>query len=203
MKNGNDIGQVILSVLERSMHLAPGQLTGLHRLEDASGEFLRFFRYPAPKDGKPLAMPPTPAHTDATSMTILFNWQGGLQIARPKDSAPGSVDMEDCDRAGEEWLYVKPEPGHVIVNLGDPMVVFTNGLLNSGRHQVVTPPGPQGLFNRYSVLTNLRPADDTPMRPLKSDVIPIEEEGKEEDVPTALQWSLIKVKAILERMSKQ
>lgn len=203
MKNGNAIGQIILSVLEREMHLKPGELTDMHRLEDASGEFLRLFRYPAPKDGKPLATPPTPAHTDATSMTILFNWQGGLQITKPKNATFGEVEMVDRDRTGEEWLYVKPEPGHVIVNLGDPMVVFTNGLLKSGRHQVVTPPGPQGLFHRYSVLTNLRPANDLPMRALKSDVIP-NKEGKElEEVPTALEWSLIKVKAILERMSKK
>ena len=203
MKNGNAIGQIILSVLERDMHLAPGTLTDLHRLEDASGEFLRLFRYPAPKDGKPLATPPTPVHTDATSMTILFNWQGGLQIAKPKGSALGSVEMEDSDHVGEEYLYVKPEPGHVIVNLGDPMVVFTNGLLKSGRHQVVTPPGPQGLFHRYSVLTNLRPANDTPMRALKSDIIPVKEGGEEGELPTALQWSLTKVKAILERMAKK
>lgn len=205
LKDGNVIGQAILNVLERELHLQPGELTSKHQLYDNSGEFLRLFRYPAPKDGKPSEVPPTPAHTDATSITILFNWQGGLQITKPKESTGQyKVDRVDADREGEEWLYVKPEPGHVIVNLGDPMVIFTNGVLKSGRHQVVTPPGPQALHHRYSVLMNLRPTNDTPMRSLKSDVIPPVADGEEDgEVDTALQWSIRKVKAILDRMSKK
>ena len=33
--------------------------------------------------------------------------------------------------------------GHAIVNLGDAMVNFTNGLLRSNIHRVVSPPGEQ------------------------------------------------------------
>ncbi|KAF2648722.1 Clavaminate synthase-like protein, partial [Lophiostoma macrostomum CBS 122681] len=174
--NGNAIGQVILKTLERELHLYADELTNIHQPEDYSGGFVRLFRYPAPKDGKPHSTAPTPAHTDATSMTLLFNWQGGLQITK---------------RQGQEreWLYIPPEPGHVIVNLGDTMLILSNGVLKSGRHRVVTPPGPQAEFHRYSVLTNLRPSNDTPMRALKSDMIPSGEDG---EIVTAREWSLAK-----------
>lgn len=201
MENANAFGQSILTVLERGLHLQPGEFTNIHKLNDKSGEFLRLFRYPAPKNGKPLEAPPAPAHTDATSITMLFNWQGGLQITKTKQAAPGSVELADRSLETDDWLYVKPEPGHVIVNLGDPMVVFSNGVLKSGRHQVVTPPGPQGLYHRYSVLTNLRPSNSTLIRPLKSDVIPEATEEQNESSLTALEWSLEKVKAILARMA--
>jgi isopenicillin N synthase-like dioxygenase len=195
--SGNAIGQIILKTLERELHLYSNELTEIHQPKDYSGEFVRLFRYPAPKDGKPHNTAPTPAHTDATSMTLLFNWQGGLQIT--KHDAQARVDKVDRDYEGEEWLYIPPEPGHVIVNLGDTMVILSNGVLKSGRHRVVTPPGPQAKFHRYSVLTNLRPANDTLMRALKSDMIP-PEEGNGEDI-TALEWGLAKVKAILDRMA--
>ena len=158
--------------------------------------------YPAPKDGKPLNSAPTPAHTDATSITILFIWQGRLQITNSKP-AEGKVDVEDADKELEDsWYYINPEPGHVIVNLGDTMVVLTNGVLKSGKHRVVTPPGSQGRFDRYSVLTNARPRNDTLMRSLKSDMSPPETaEQMAEEPLTALQWSVKKVRAILARAS--
>ena len=203
MVDGNAIANVILRILERQLHLPPSSFTSLHKLNDASGDFLRIFRYPAQKDGKALAAPPTPAHTDAASVVMLFNWQGGLQITDAKEQK-GKVEVEDVDRESEtSWLHVKPEPGHAIMNLGDAMVVLPNGVLNAGRHRVVTPPGPQGGFHRYSVLIATRPANETLMRPLKSDVIPPEtpEQRNGEDL-TALQWGMRKVRAILNRMEK-
>lgn len=203
MTSGNTIANVILSILERQVHLPPTSFTSLHKLTDSSGDFLRMFRYPAPKDGKALSTPPTPAHTDAVSVAILFNWQGGLQITKSKEQV-GKVDVEDTEKESEDsWLYVKPEPGHAIVNLGDVMVVLTNGLLKSGRHRVVTPPGPQGRFHRYSVLVSTRPADQTIMKPFRSDMIdPETPEQLEGETLTALQWGMRKVRAILNRMEK-
>jgi len=144
MEDGNLIANIILTILERQLYLTPGSLTALHQTKDASGDFLWMLHYPTPKDGNPLASAPTPAHTDATSITILFNWQGGLQITKTKP-AEGKVDVEDADKEAEDsWYYIKPELRHVIVNLGDAMVVLTNGMPKSGKHRVATPPGPQG-----------------------------------------------------------
>ncbi|PQE23088.1 2OG-Fe(II) oxygenase family protein [Rutstroemia sp. NJR-2017a WRK4] len=203
MEDGNWIANLIFSILERKLHLPPGALTSIHQTKDASGDFLRMLHYPAPKDGKPLTKAPTPSHTDASSITMLFNWQGGLQITKARAAGESKVDLEDADKESEDsWYYVKPEPGCLIVNLGDAMVVLTNGLLKSGKHRVVTPPGPQGRFNRYSVLTNARPKNDTLMRSLKSDMInPESEEQLAEEAITALEWSMRKVRAILARAS--
>jgi isopenicillin N synthase-like dioxygenase len=202
MEDGNQIANIIFTILERQLHLPPGALTSIHQTKDASGKFLRMLHYPAPRDGKALSKAPAPSHTDATSITMLFTWQGGLQITKARTAGESKVDVEDADKEPEDsWYYVKPEPGHLIVNMGDVMVVLTNGVLKSGKHRVVTPPGQQGKFDRYSVLTNARPKNETLMRSLKSDMIPESEEELAEEPLTALEWSVRKVRAVLVRAS--
>lgn len=66
LQNGNTIANTILALLEKHLQLEDGALTSLHRIQDPSGDFLRLFRYPAPKDGVARDMPSAPAHTDAT-----------------------------------------------------------------------------------------------------------------------------------------
>lgn len=202
MRSGNLIANAIFIILERQLHLTPGSLTDLHQTKNESGSLVRMLHYPAPKDGKPLDKAPNPAHTDGVSMTMLFTWQGGLQMTNNKH-AEGRVDLEDADNEPEDsWYYIKPESGQVIVNLGDVIAVLTNGVLKSGKHRVVTPPGPQGRFDRYSVLTNARPANSTLMRSLKSDMIPPETAEQLKEKPlTALQWSIKKVAAFVARAS--
>ncbi|KAF2445312.1 Clavaminate synthase-like protein [Karstenula rhodostoma CBS 690.94] len=65
-------------------------------------------------------------HADFGTITILANVVGGLQIL-----APGK---EASDEQG--WLYVRPERGCLIVNLGDAMVQWTCGLLRSKCHRI-------------------------------------------------------------------
>jgi len=78
-------------------------------------------------------------------VTVLFNWLGGLQI-----------QSRDPVREGA-WDYVKPLPGHAIINLGDAMVTFTNGLLKSAKHRVMPAPGQQVEVDRYSLVYFARP----------------------------------------------
>lgn len=113
-------------------------------------------------------------------MTVLFNRVGGLQVLPP--AAPG----ED-----KEWVYVRPLPGHAIVNLGDAMVKFTNGLLRSNIHRVVSPPGEQGGWTRYSVVYFARPEDDVLLKRLEgSKLIPeLGGEGEEEEI-NSKDWVL-------------
>lgn len=46
----------------------------------------------------------------------------------------------------------EPLPGHAIINLGDAMVMFSNGLLKSGKHRVVPAPGEQVHVDRCRVV---------------------------------------------------
>jgi isopenicillin N synthase-like dioxygenase len=111
------------------------------------------------------------AHTDFGSITVLFNWLGGLQI---KSKSPHNLG---------EWEYVRPLPGHAICNLGDAMVKFTSGELKSAKHRVVPAPGGQGEVDRYSVVYFMRPADETVLRAVCG-----AEEGREGEGYTAREW---------------
>ena len=113
-------------------------------------------------------------HTDFGSVTILFNRLGGLQVL------PAGADAE--------WTYVRPLPGHAIVNLGDALVKFTNGLLRSNIHRVVAPPGEQAACTRYSLVYFARPGDEVVLRRLEgSECIP---EGGEDEVISSKEWVL-------------
>jgi isopenicillin N synthase-like dioxygenase len=77
----------------------------------------------------------------------------------------------------------------VIVNLGDAMVKFTNGLLQSNIHRVVSPPGAQADSTRYSLVYFSRPEDDIPLRRLRgSSRIPELEEGVVEEAINSKAW---------------
>jgi isopenicillin N synthase-like dioxygenase len=115
------------------------------------------------------------AHTDFGSITILFNRLWGLQVLAPNG----------------EWLYVRPLPGHAIVNLGDSMVKLSNGLLKSNIHRVVTTPGLSDMVDRYSVVYFSRPENDVQMKSLVNDG---KEQQYEDHVFTAQEWIARRVK---------
>jgi isopenicillin N synthase-like dioxygenase len=73
-------------------------------------------------------------HSDWTLITLLLQDEvGGLMV---KNDATG------------EWLKVPPTPGAYVVNCGDLLKRFTNGMYVSARHKVLAPP--KGV-HRYSV----------------------------------------------------
>jgi isopenicillin N synthase-like dioxygenase len=115
------------------------------------------------------------AHTDFGSITILFNRLGGLQVLAPNG----------------EWLSVQPLPGHAIVNLGDAMVKFSDGLLKSNIHRVVTMPGLSEVVDRYSVVYFSRPENGILMKSLMNDG---KEEQSKDPVLTAQEWIARRVK---------
>lgn len=179
----------LLSSLATLLHLpskpAGSALTALHKLTVPSGDQVRFVRSPPqPAQDRRTALG---AHTDFGSVTLLFNRLGGLQILPPGQDINGGDDA---------WLYVRPLPGHCIVNLGDALVKFTRGVLRSNTHRVVNPPGEeQGSLTRMSLVYFARPNDEVLLRALQgSDIIDArkvsgEDEGKEE-VITAKEWVL-------------
>ncbi|EER38322.1 oxidoreductase [Histoplasma capsulatum H143] len=131
--------------------------SNMHRLHAISGDQVRIIKAPPqPLDDRRTSLG---QHTDFGSVTVLFNRVGGLQILPPGQDA--------------EWCYARPLPGHAIINLGDATVKFTNGLLRSNIHRVVSPPGAQAETTRYSLVYFARPEDDVILKRLEgSDCIP-------------------------------
>jgi isopenicillin N synthase-like dioxygenase len=167
----HSIVTLVLDLLNEHLELPPSTLSNLHRIQQISGDQVRFIRAPPqPKDDRRTALG---EHTDFGSVTVLFNRVGGLQILPPGEDA--------------EWCFVRPLPGHAIVNLGDAMVKFTNGLLRSNIHRVVSPPGPQADCTRYSLVYFSRPEDSVLLKRLEgsSRIPPLAADAVEEDINSA------------------
>lgn len=168
-----------------------GGLPSLHKLDAQSGDQIRFVKAPPQEqDLKGVALG---EHTDFGSVTVLFNRLGGLQVRLPDyiSAIPPTSQAIQDEASGVEqelrkdgWAYVRPLPGHCIVNLGDALVKFSDGKLRSNIHRVVAPPGKQGDVTRYSLVYFCRPEDNVRLRSLvggRDDV----EEGV-----TAKEWIL-------------
>ena len=153
-KNAHECGMVVLSVLARQLDLPPTTFTDKSIFSSPSCDHCRLTKKtPHVADKHAIGLP---SHTDFGSITILFNWLGGLQI-----------QSRDPAKLGE-WEYVKPLPGHAIINLGDSMVIFTNGELKSAKHRVVPAPGEQVDVDRYSIVYFVRPTNDVLMEPVEN-----------------------------------
>lgn len=167
MTSAHGIISMVLELLNTHLDLPPHTLANLHRLDHSSGDQVRMIKAPPqPMDDRQTTLG---EHTDFGSITVLFNRLGGLQVLPPGK--------------GAEWCYVKPLSGHAIINLGDAMAVFTNGLLRSNIHRVVSPPGQQADHTRYSLVYFSRPENEVLMKRIEgSDKIPpLDEAGKAEE----------------------
>ncbi|KAL3422674.1 hypothetical protein PVAG01_06830 [Phlyctema vagabunda] len=179
MEDAHELVLLILSHLNDQLHLPPDTLGRLHRRTAISGNQARIIKsLPQPESDRRIALK---QHTDYGSITILLNKLGGLQILPPPSLVvPGTEP---------EWTYVKPLAGHCIVNLGDAMVKFTNGLLRSNIHRVVNPPGAQAGETRYSLAYFARPEDEVMLRRLSgSDIIPEVDEDVVEKEVSSKDW---------------
>ncbi|KAK4580039.1 hypothetical protein LTR86_000241 [Recurvomyces mirabilis] len=175
-------GLMILDILADKLGVPREEIRSRHVLEDYAGDHIRFTRGPPRKS---LEMPEiqTPSHTDFGTITILMNWLGGLQVWSESSRKIGALEPD----VPGEWLWVKPNRGCAIVNLGDAAVKFTNGVLCSGRHRVVPSPREQGTFPRYSIVYFVRPTDHSIMTTLKGHSIPAPDENEPQGVD-AKQW---------------
>lgn len=121
-------------------------------------------------------------HTDFGSITLLANLIGGLQVL-----LPGKDPLDDS-----AWRWVRPQSGHLIVNLGDVMVEWSAGALRSNVHRIRHQPGEQKRLDRYSVAVLARPQMDASMKRLIGP-------PSDDDIDmTALQYEQYKFKLITE-----
>lgn len=166
----------VLSHLDQHLSLKPGTLASLNPQDKPSATMIRMLRCPPQHIGSHRTN--LFGHTDLGSMTMLFNILGGLQILPP---AAENVD--------EKWLYIRPEPGCAVINIGDAMTQWSGGILRSSMHRIATPPGLQAGCPRYSVGYFLRAEASASMRRLQEgDVIPRLAEGEEENSLCARDW---------------
>ncbi|CAI7646587.1 unnamed protein product [Penicillium glandicola] len=125
-------------------------------------------------------------HTDIGTITLLFNVVGGLQILpAAKENTP------------ENWQYIKPEPGHAVVNIGDTLLEWTGGVLRSALHRVSTAPGEQALVSRQSVAYLVRPKNSASMQTLKGEFIPPVEENEGDETRSVNEWAAWRAKQIM------
>lgn len=184
---------LITTLISSRLPLTPavrsaGGLPALHRLFAVSGDQIRFVK--APPQVPSLAGVALGEHTDFGSVTVLFNRLGGLQVRLPEgvDAVAASAPVEGGRGLCEDgWTYVRPLPGHCIVNLGDALVKFSKGGVRSNVHRVVAPPGEQGVVTRYSLVYFCRPEDQVVLKSLVEDD---GGEGEEEEEVTAKEWIL-------------
>lgn len=188
----HETGLDLLSALAAQLGLQADIFSEMHRFDRPSDTHTRLIRG-RPRDPNDVDAIDTPGHTDFGTITLLFNWLGGLQIwsqSNHGETFDNSVGSRPEDgESGGQWLWVKPKPGHIIVNLGDITVKSTGGVLCAGRHRVLPAPGAQGQFPRYSVVYLIRPADDYVPQRFRCGEIPPLAEGEVEELLTASQWA--------------
>ena len=144
----------------------------MHRTHLSTPDLIRLLKYRAlPVSERGASHIP---HTDLGSMTFLYTRQPGLEILSPRTSA---------------WESVEPHAKHAIVNLGDGLVLLSNGYFHSCLHRVKAPLG-RAMQERYSFAYFLRAEDETPMRPVKAlqALTTGRESDQEEEVPTSAEW---------------
>lgn len=181
LRHGQSIVATINSAIAVQLGLPPGTFTSLQEPTKPSGTVVRLikaFASPDPEDLRTSMI----HHTDFGTITLLANVLGGLQIL-----APGKPPTDESS-----WLWVRPRPGCLVVNIGDAMVQWTGGLLRSNVHRIKYAPGAQRFHNRLSLALLVRPERNASMRKLVG-------EGEEEDegsLLTAWEWEVKKTMSL-------
>ncbi|KAI0016055.1 2OG-Fe(II) oxygenase superfamily protein [Xylariomycetidae sp. FL0641] len=145
-----------------------------HSPEKPSGSILRFLYYPPPsatdaQDDDVRAG----AHSDYGSVTLLFRLKGqaGLEILTPDTNSWAPVPV--CPQGTED-----DDAPPILVNIGDLLSYWTNGLFRSTVHRVTngTKGTSAGLVSgestadaRYSIVFFCHPAHETPLLSVPSE----------------------------------
>ncbi|KAF9940512.1 hypothetical protein BGZ67_007482 [Mortierella alpina] len=157
---------------------------GSHEWEAESGTTLRFLHYPQ-QTGDPHT-PLAGSHTDYGSITLLMQKDiAGLEVqaSRKHKDVP--------------WVAAPVIPNTILINIGDHLQMWTNGLLKSTMHRVVYNPM-QLHHSRYSIACFIHANDDTKLDPIPTPLIAQEmkaeavefEEGRNMTAGEYLQWRL-------------
>jgi len=176
-----EVNHTLLDALSVKLGLPKDALSRRHRLDARSTCGVRCIKTPPEPEGWSEEKALFAAHSDYGSITFLHNRLGGMQVL-----APGT----------NQWQYVKPLPGHAILNVGDSLNLLSGGLLRSNLHRVVPPPGQQFLHERWTVGYFMRPENDVTLNalvdesPLIAEAVAKQPERNFRSGETARQWSI-------------
>lgn len=174
----------ILHLLALGLSIAPDFFSTRHDpLKGETGSILRWLYYPS-------RMHPATkgyvhsgeekerdvragAHSDYGSVTLLFQRRGqaGLEILPPEEKGAEWVDVPVYPSGSEGKGEGKGGMPPILVNIGDLLSYWTDGLLKSTVHRVVFPsddPDPQ---DRYSIVYFCHPLDSTELVPVPSEIV--------------------------------
>ncbi|KAJ6780856.1 hypothetical protein PWT90_00543 [Aphanocladium album] len=177
---GQQISKILNQILAKHLSLPEDAFSSLQRPTEPSGTVVRLIKAFASLSDEDLRTSMT-HHTDFGTITLLANIVGGLQILSPGGSA--------ADESA--WRWVRPQPGCLIVNLGDAMVQWSGGALRSNVHRIRYAPGEQRSVDRYSLAMLFRPEQSASMKPLLKSVA----EGVEDTDLTAWEWEVKRMMA--------
>lgn len=140
----NTLGYELLKLFELSLDFAPGTLKASFAKDMNS---LRLLHYPPQKPDDSGENLGARGHTDTNAFTILAqDPNGGLEV-RNRDG---------------EWVAVPPIAGTLVVNVGEVLKVWTDGVFTSAVHRVINRSGRR----RYSIPFFMYPSFDAEIRTL-------------------------------------
>ncbi|KAF4550302.1 2OG-Fe(II) oxygenase-like protein 1 [Elsinoe fawcettii] len=188
-----EITHAILKAFQTALQVSGQDMLTSHDMLTPSGHTIRMLHYTTSTYDKIHGLPTLAAHRDWTSLTLVFNWLGGLQIPKPD-----ARWLHDDAIHEEDWDWVKPVPGTTIVNAGEALQRLTGRMIKSGLHRVVPAPAPQDHFDRYSIFLGIRPRNDWPMRPYDSPLIPNRVDGQDFSHMTCEEWGAYSIEKWVE-----
>ncbi|KAJ3085915.1 hypothetical protein HK102_013690 [Quaeritorhiza haematococci] len=150
-----------------------------HDYDVPSGDILRLLKYPGeaePVEERPEDGIRAGGHSDYGSLTLLFQKDiGGLQVLLPNQhTRTNATPNTDTPKTPDgTWVDVPPRKGAIVINTGDLIEFWTNGLFRSTVHRVVVPVGEQERSKtRYSIAYFCHPNNEVPLDPIPSPIVP-------------------------------
>ncbi|WGH79595.1 isopenicillin N synthase family dioxygenase [Jannaschia ovalis] len=114
----SQLGRRICAALEIHLGLPEGAMTSRMRKPISQLRLLHYVRDAGTTDHQSVNMG---AHTDYECLTLLHTRNAGLQVMTRDD----------------EWIDVPVDPAVLVVNIGDMLEAWTNGMLRSTPHRVL------------------------------------------------------------------
>lgn len=175
---GHDLTSLIFRHMDAQLHLPRDTLIKFHAFDgpDAQSDTVARWVKCGPQEPHDQGVSFV-AHRDVGTLAILFNILGGLQLNTPGENG--------------DWTYVKPRPGHVVINVGDTLARYTGGAFKAVLHRVYCAPGAQSALDRYSISYFLRPEDNVVCkRVVSEEIAPRLVDRSDEDEITVKEWNL-------------